>query len=778
MRLDQLKQRLASRFDVERSYQQFQPHDPGGAGEAERFLLWLRERELVDGALLAELHSTDGIDVSRLVAVRADRTLVFAAPDAATLAADAADGGARAAPTPSSGGSSRYQMLGRLGAGAMGEVHVARDVDLRRKVALKRMVPEVARSQPLAARFFAEIQVTAQLDHPNIVPIYTLEVAPDGALAYSMKLVQGRTLSAILDEARAELARDGRRGERERLLLRLGIFLRVCDAMAYAHAKGVLHRDLKPDNIMVGRYHEVYVMDWGICRVIGSPDDDAATTTSDAAARTQYGALLGTPLYMSPEQALGKNPELDGRSDQFALGLILQELATLRPPRAGGELMAVLARAAEGTRAPMAHVDPRLRVAPELRAIVARACAPAPAARYATVGELADDLRRFLAGEAVLARADNPLQRAARFVGRHRVGTALALLTLLLAAAAAVIVVLVAGQASVARARLHERRLQHFLAEVAAQSHTVDNQFHRYESQAAALAGRAAELLTRAVPVEQRVWFAADFEGAQAPADLGPSVRYARPVSFAEPVFQLAPGVSAAAVENDVRYLALLRPALRRTVVISAAGGAAELTPAMERALLAGPSVPLARVFVTLPSGLHLSYPGQGGYPPTYDGRTRPKYRLAAHRQGIRWGNPYLDPLGGGAILPGSTSIYDDRGRFLGVAGVGVTFSWILDRLLRLPDRRGVEQSFLVDDEGRVVVEGAEDAAQHVAAAESEDGAIRLSPLPWADVAEAARAHRDGFVERDGRVIAYQPLAALGWTYVVSARVDALPDAR
>ncbi len=769
MRLEDLLVALAPRIDVHGAHAQFRATDGGGAGEAERFLSWLRARDFVDGALLTELHAADAIEVQRLVSIKPDRTLVFAAPDAATLAAGRAS---TAPPTPSPDGS-RYQLLGRLGAGAMGEVHVARDVDLRRKVALKRMMPAVAQSQPLAARFFAEIQVTAQLDHPNIVPIYNLEIAPDGTLAYSMKLVQGRTLSAILDEGRQALARDGKKRERERMLARLDIFLRVCDAMAYAHAKGVLHRDLKPDNIMVGRYNEVYVMDWGICRVIGTHEEDAGVTQSGAL-QTQYGALLGTPAYMSPEQALGKNPELDARSDQFALGLILQELATLRPPRAPGEIMAVLARAAEGARVPMAHLEPRVRIGPELRAIVKKACAPAPGARYQTVGALADDVRRFIAGNAVSARRDNPLQRAGRFLGRHRVGSALTMLALLLAGAAGIISMLALEQTALGRAHLHERRLQRFLGQVAGQSHALDVAFGDYEEAIDALAGRAAEVLTRATPAAQRVLTPADFDHPGRAPLLSAAQRYRGPVSFDEPVFQIAPGVRAADVANDIGRLALLRPAFRRTMLSSAIAGGAELTPAMEDALLTGSAVPLSRVFVTLDSGVHASFPGQGGFPATYDGRARPKYRLAAHQRGIRWGSPYVDPLGAGALLPGSTSIYDDRGRFLGVAGVGVTFRYLIDRLLAPRDRRGIASSFLVDDQGRVVVHSGA-GEEDVAAGAAEDGSMRLPPLPWPEVAAAARKHQSGFIERDGHVIAYGALATLGWTYVVDARVAALP---
>jgi len=193
-------------------------------------------------------------------------------------------------------------MLGRIGRGAMGEVQIARDAMLGRTVAYKRIVPELIGNAAMTARFFAEAQITSQLDHPNVVSIYDVEAEGD-QLGYAMKLVEGRTLSDLIEEHRQQLLTRGPREERTRFAERLRCFLAVCDAIAFAHAKGVLHRDLKPDNIMVGQYSQVYVMDWGICRVIGTPDEAPAAVEARASAspphgRPRYGALIGPPADM------------------------------------------------------------------------------------------------------------------------------------------------------------------------------------------------------------------------------------------------------------------------------------------------------------------------------------------------------------------------------------------------------------------------------------------------------------------------------------------------
>jgi serine/threonine-protein kinase len=587
----------------------------------------------------AELDARVEVNTSRLAPVGPRGTWLLApASEARTLVAGASEPAGEAPPAPAG---TRYATLAVLGKGAMGEVHVARDEDLLRKVALKRMVPEVAGRRELAARFFGEAQVTAQLDHPNIVPIYGLEAGGDGSPGYAMKLVQGRTVGALLEQARG----DG--DDAQRLAARLEIFLKVCDAMAYAHAKGVLHRDLKPENVMVGRYNEVYVMDWGICRLIGSDDASADQLVeipggSRATDRTQLGAILGTPAYMSPEQASGRNHELDGRSDQYALGLILHELVSLRPPLSGDSLEDVLRRAGRGDRDPLVHAQ-GLPIARELRAIVARATAPRREDRYPNVAALADDLRRHLRGEAVEAAPDNLVQAAARFVGRHRAAALAALLALVVLGAGAAIGLLVRHERALEDARLHEERIADLFAAAAEQSHLIDNHFYRFEALLAGLAGRASEALAR------------DGDGADLQALLGPALEAA---------------VLGSASDNDAHE------------------------PADAHRRLEREGLPIHRASVRLAGGARASWPSAGD--------DSAAFRLAADRRGMHWGEPFTD--GGRVLLPMAASLWRPDGGFLGVAAIDTTFEYIAGQLLVPPGRAEIDDAFLVDEEGRAVV--------------------------------------------------------------------------
>jgi serine/threonine protein kinase len=402
--------------------------------------------------------------------------------------------------------SARYERLGLLGAGAMGDVFEAHDPALRRKVALKSMKGRPTPRQ--RDMFLKEVRITAQLDHPGIVPVYSLDGGParsDGAdpgdgrdVAYAMKLVRGKELARLLEEARRALDAGGPRAPehtRDRLIEHLR---RVCEAVAFAHARGVVHRDLKPANIMIGRFGEVYLMDWGIARVRASAEEldpgvpDLGTTRA--------GSIMGTPLYMAPEQADGRTDAVDGRSDLFALGLMLQEILTLRPPRGGTTVEDLLGRARRGERAELASYPGDAAISREARGIVARATHPDPAQRYADVEAFAEDLRRLLAGEEVRAAPDDGWQRAARTLARHRRGALVALVVLVLATAASVVTAtaVVHEKRVLTQAHAREDALEGLVADATRDAEQLDAELLRLELALERASGAAIALLATA----------------------------------------------------------------------------------------------------------------------------------------------------------------------------------------------------------------------------------------------------------------------------------------
>jgi serine/threonine-protein kinase len=232
----------------------------------------------------------------------------------------------------------RFEAAKVLGRGGVGEVVLARDNDIERPVALKRLLPELEGGAAIMARFVEEIRVLGRLDHPNIVPIHDVGVDPDGRYFYVMKYVDGETLEHVIERLAAGDPEYHQRYSFER---RTEVFLQVLRGVQYAHAQGVLHRDLKPANVMIGRFGEVVVMDWGLARSREEsgrfPVDDKHTTLTAPRGRrapadklrTMEGSLLGTPAYMSPEQARGEVATLDERSDVYSLCVMFHELLTL-----------------------------------------------------------------------------------------------------------------------------------------------------------------------------------------------------------------------------------------------------------------------------------------------------------------------------------------------------------------------------------------------------------------------------------------------------------------
>lgn len=295
-------------------------------------------------------------------------------------------------------GSERYRVTQEIGRGGMGTVYAAIDEELGREVAIK--VSNTTASAAFERRLAAEARVLARLEHPGIVPIHDVGRLADGRLFYVMKRVQGMTLRE-------------HRGQVTDLGERLRIFERICEAVAFAHARRILHRDLKPDNVMIGAFGEVMVMDWGVAKSM-APDDTASraaviaeTALDRVAAETEAGAIIGTRGFMAPEQARGDTRDLDERTDVYALGAILLALLTGRDTGS-----ASLPQPEALERAPSI---PR-----PLWSVCTRALAARPDDRYVSASALREDVARFRAGQAVHAHRETAFERTARLAKVYR----------------------------------------------------------------------------------------------------------------------------------------------------------------------------------------------------------------------------------------------------------------------------------------------------------------------------------------------------------------------
>jgi serine/threonine-protein kinase len=292
---------------------------------------------------------------------------------------------------------SRYVLAEELGAGGMGIVRAAVDQRLGREVAIKTLRRTRRPERPLERRFLREACVQALLDHPAIVPVYDIGRDSHGSLYFSMKRIDGSTLDAIIERLRSAESPAVAKLAQQKLLR---AFARVCRAVDFAHRRGVVHRDLKPGNVMLSDDGEAYVLDWGVSAMIGEEDPVsmriANELPNDAAcdAKTPIGETIGTPGYLSPEQACGA--EFDARADIYALGAVLFELLSLEPLHVRGATTGILVSTLQGPDARPSMRAPQREIAPELDAICVRATALEPVDRYQTLAELIVDLESFI----------------------------------------------------------------------------------------------------------------------------------------------------------------------------------------------------------------------------------------------------------------------------------------------------------------------------------------------------------------------------------------------
>ena len=290
--------------------------------------------------------------------------------------------------------------LGHLHAtGGIGRIWVARDSQLGRDVALKELRPERAGNAALLERFLREAQITGQLEHPGVIPVYELSRRSENDQPfYTMRWIKGRTLTEAVRDYHQELHRG--HADSLKLLSLLNAFVTVCNTVAYAHSRGVIHRDLKGQNVVLGDFGEVVVLDWGLAKLVECADDELNTPPvifdlpgSGDTDLTMHGQALGTPSYMAPEQAAGRVDLIDHRTDVYGLGAILYEILTGHPPFTGPEILEVLRRVQVEEPIPPVRLNPE--VPPALEGVCLRALAKKPADRYASASELAQHVQQW-----------------------------------------------------------------------------------------------------------------------------------------------------------------------------------------------------------------------------------------------------------------------------------------------------------------------------------------------------------------------------------------------
>jgi len=683
----------------------------------------------------------------------------------------------------------RFTVGDSVGSGAMGEVYQAHDDGLNRDLAVKVLGKNRAANDIAVTRFMREAQVTAQLSHPHVVPVYGLERTAQDEPALAMKLIRGETFADYIKRCR-EATDDGHElDDSLAVSTRVEHFLKVCDAIAYSHDRGVMHRDIKPDNVMLGPFGEVYVMDWGMAGVRTADDDaflaDPAAETlrvDDASLiETRAGSIMGTPLYMAPEQARGETDRVGARSDQYSLAIVLYELTALRRARPGKNLGEVLMAARKGTPLDFDGLQPA--IAADLRAILDRATSSEPRQRYPSVQAFADDVRRFVRGDEVSVRPDNWSRRSWRKLRRRPVAAMSTLLAVVLLASFVTTASLYRVVTVQKQAAVDQETVAELIAKLGSHARDVDAELFGIqvllEGIATATRDRYQEFDSAKPPP-----FAAtetdlrayglyshhDLAQGRGPADTTHHARYDQAISFTDGIYLATDASNRAEVMPRLHHMSQLQGILRAAVVRSVNPEAIRWPDAKANKLISD-KARLTWAYVGFADGTMLNYPGNAIYASGYDPRMRPWYTSSVGRIGPKWGEIYSDAAGTGFLMPCNEPVYDRNGELIGVAGLDMGLDAVI-AALEVPDIAAVKRTFIVDQQARVVF-SSDDLGKRSATDKVVTETRARSPFDVPKVAEQVRSGRvSGAVRLGPDLYVFSRLRSLQWTLVAQLEAN------
>lgn len=617
----------------------------------------------------------------------------------------------------------RYSHVRELGQGAMGIVALMQDVLLRRQVAYKQIKAEALDQENILEQFLSEAQITSQLEHPGVVPIYSLEILPSGEIAYAMKVVEGQTLKERLEKLKGPLQQNPKLWP-ETLVTLLEDFLKVCDAMAYAHSKGVIHRDLKPSNIMFGLFHEVYILDWGIAKVF---DAKAGVTVShpvdDSPPEGKSRPLVGTPRYMSPEQI--KGIDLNDASDLFTLGLILQEVVCLQTAVQAKTLQEAILKVLKPDQRPIVHAL-GLPVPAALKAIIQKATAIKISERYANVQALADELRLVLQDQAPKVLPDNLWHRCLRWIRNNSAKAMVAAMSLFLICAIAIGGSLWLWQETLKNMRDHKLALELAFKQSLMASQRLDSHFGKFEALLAHVASAASEAWLRGQPDGPEL---IDAEKLKRSRDLFQQSQY-------EQIFWQGP-------LQKSKQLSVLLPHFQ---AIFARAQNPDLLPSQ---WLKKPLSPITELYLQI-GNVHLLYPLSLQSPR----RLEDFQKALAQTDEIQWLQPIENEHV--RVLPLSMALQTAQHQAIGQASLLINDNSI-ENAISPQALKAYVSNWIVDRQLHLI-----------------HGTV--ATLPDA-IQEAIQAGKSGYFEQDGALWIYQPLATQNWTLVLKFELKTLIEA-
>jgi len=657
--------------------------------------------------------------------------------------------------------SSFYEPGSSFAEGGQGVLRTGRDKFLKRFVAIKDLKKKFLDNKQVVANFVAEAKITSQLDHPSIIPLYgMLSDKKSGGLSIAMKLIHGRSLREALDDHLLECKRHAKKPSILKTLIpralreHLEDFVKACDAVAFSHERGVVHRDLKPDNIMIGDHHEVYVMDWGVACLDTSSDakKGAAITLMDDAEVERRSTISGTPGFIAPEVVVGNPPS--HRSDQYSLGVILFEIATLKSPVIGTTVEEVFENTRDGNIAPLAHAVRKCHLCGDLKAIIRKAMAVDPKDRYPTVEDLANDVRRFITNEETVARPDNLARKTMRWMVNNRNKAVAVLLLVLLSLAGLAINNLLERNKAIAESKMRALRQVALHSSIEREAHYIDSHMLHVEgilSRAAEKISAAMNGLTRPAEGHPRIFRTSDFKLPEPPPGTVYAPAYKQKVSFKTANYKLAPGLSLDTATPALDAVSPVVPTMFAYLADSrfvpdATMRSDDANPRKLKRIASDNGFPVMWVYFGTSDGLLINYPGSGGVKDGYDPRKRLWYKACENTHSVRWSTPYIDAFGLGLIVSASKSVWSGD-ELLGVMSVDMTFHHVRAMMSRAGSVKPyVRGTYLVNRSGEVVL-SSHVKKRSLREAKETLGKVKFKPFPYSQLLREIRKRDSGQFE-------------------------------